>query len=380
MRALLGLWCLLSGVALGLYIQPTAPVDQEKQVAAVARIIAQSTLDPAVETPLPASEPSAPPGSTERLPALAGTSKKLIERVTDTRSATAEPKSPEIQTVAAVEPPRTDAWTPTVSRPSSDAVQPGETKAQAGGVPAERRLARDIQRELDRLGCYGGRIDGVWGGASQDAMMRFLRHVNASLPVTEPDLILLSLAKAHPSGICATECAPDETLASGRCVPRAVMAQAKQTGTTAVAKVATDAPAPRVAAVAPETAVRPAKMPLDGRMSVGGPVDPASEPVAREVLPWKPAPAAGATGATAAVPAVRAPRVVYAALPDDDGLDDGVEYAPRIEAKPVRVDPPKAQYKAKRAKAEAKARQRRASYSYGQRSVQSLFQHPLGRM
>jgi len=68
--------------------------------------------------------------------------------------------------------------------------------ANASGVGRDD-LVRALQRELNRVGCYSGDIDGDWGPGSKRAMSAFIDRVNASLPVEEPDYILLSLVKGH---------------------------------------------------------------------------------------------------------------------------------------------------------------------------------------
>ena len=63
--------------------------------------------------------------------------------------------------------------------------------------PATRAaLARDIQIELARLGCYAGPADGQWSQTTQRAASLFVSEVNAVIPVTEPDFVLLSMARS----------------------------------------------------------------------------------------------------------------------------------------------------------------------------------------
>ena len=58
-------------------------------------------------------------------------------------------------------------------------------------------LVRDLQRELSRVGCYNGSLDGQWNGATRQSMGDFLARVNARLPLNEPDSILLALVRSH---------------------------------------------------------------------------------------------------------------------------------------------------------------------------------------
>ena len=69
-------------------------------------------------------------------------------------------------------------------------------------APADRTLIRDLQRELKRVGCYEGEIDGVWTRSTRDAMERFTELANAKLPTHEPDIILLSLVRSYAREGC----------------------------------------------------------------------------------------------------------------------------------------------------------------------------------
>jgi hypothetical protein len=71
-------------------------------------------------------------------------------------------------------------------------------------------LARELQRELKRVGCYSGEVTGVWTASSRLAMKTFVEHVNAALPVDAPDPVLLSLVQGHRQRACG----PGTTTAS----------------------------------------------------------------------------------------------------------------------------------------------------------------------
>jgi hypothetical protein len=104
-----------------------------------------------------------------------------------------------------------------------------QTSSKPVGDEARADLVRDIQRELKRVGCYSGDADGQWGGASKRAISAFTERVNASLPVEDPDFILLTLVQGHKGLACGAACPSGQTMASqgsaqGRCVPNAVLA------------------------------------------------------------------------------------------------------------------------------------------------------------
>src|SRR5262245_23482919 len=57
---------------------------------------------------------------------------------------------------------------------------------KAGALATDRtQLARELQKELRRVGCYEGEIHGAWTASTKRAMKAFTERVNASLPVEE---------------------------------------------------------------------------------------------------------------------------------------------------------------------------------------------------
>lgn len=98
-------------------------------------------------------------------------------------------------------------------------------------------ITRAVQMELARVGCYAGPVTGFWGPDTRRAMKAFTNRVNASLPINKPDVILLSLLRAEPAGMCGKACpAGQEGASDGRCVPKAVLAQAARKANPALAK------------------------------------------------------------------------------------------------------------------------------------------------
>ena len=98
-----------------------------------------------------------------------------------------------------------------------------------GNAGTRAALASDLQRELKRVGCYGGEITGTWTPSSKKAMSAFMERVNATLPVEEPDYILLTLVQGHAATACGADCPSGQVLSgAGRCVPQAVVAQASR--------------------------------------------------------------------------------------------------------------------------------------------------------
>ncbi len=115
-------------------------------------------------------------------------------------------------------------WTAVVTAEPSRAGK--LTSSKPGDADTRAVLTRDLQTELQRVGCYGGEINGTWTASTKRAMSAFMDRVNATLPIEEPDYILLTLVQGQKAIACGVDC-PKGQLQSqdGRCVPQAVMAQ-----------------------------------------------------------------------------------------------------------------------------------------------------------
>jgi hypothetical protein len=161
-------------------------------------------------------------------------------------------------------------------------------------MPRDRAaLARDLQLELRRVGCYGGELNGVWTPATRLAMKAFTERVNATLPVEDPDDILLTLVQAHQGEVCGRPCPAGQGRSDdGRCLPSAILAQAAKKSSPAAAPTAlrrsgqtAEKPAPAIAGWSTTTAAAvpappPGPAPI-GRMALAGPRTDAP-PVAAE--------------------------------------------------------------------------------------------------
>lgn len=83
----------------------------------------------------------------------------------------------------------------------------GKPAWQGGG--RQLPITRELQGELQRVGCYGGAVDGYWSPLAQRSAKAFVEGVNAHLPVGEPDVALLALVRATRSTVCAKPCPPE---------------------------------------------------------------------------------------------------------------------------------------------------------------------------
>ena len=84
-------------------------------------------------------------------------------------------------------------------------------------------LTKELQRQLRRVGCYSGEINGAWTQSTRRAMQTFTNRVNAALPVERPDHILLAMLQSNPDKTCSKPCSLGENSApDGSCMPGAM--------------------------------------------------------------------------------------------------------------------------------------------------------------
>jgi hypothetical protein len=192
-----GVFLILAGVGTAALVLPAVDKDAERQLAEVVRIATGGVAQPTGPTPLtsaPAVTP-APVQSISQPPVASGTA--------------AAPIAP-----APLTPPQVLTRNTTASP-----ARPTDTTARAD-------LARDIQKELKRVGCYTGEVSGEWTPDTRRAMKAFVDRVNAALPIDEPDHILRTMVQGHPGSACGKSCpAGQAALADGRCLPASVVAQ-----------------------------------------------------------------------------------------------------------------------------------------------------------
>lgn len=310
----------------------------------------------------PASRVSAfSPGTRLLAAERPGTSPSVLDYLARTLT----PRESVPAAAAPVAPVTVAAWKSAIVREWEPTAQTAP-EAPHPEVTSRIALSRDIQRELQRVGCYLGAIDGVWGGGSQRAMLAFMDRVNASLPTREPDVFMLSLLRSQTSAVCGTSCPRGQSpTASGRCVPSTLVAQAeRQTGPAAVQR---DAWEPMVAEAAAERGPAPY-----GRMSIGG---PKPDDVEQLSVGWT-----SVTGASRKADpldrtaALDPPPADAAVVPGEEGATGAAISSFDLDAEAV--DAPRVKRSGNRSKARARPSPRTSSY----RHVQNLFQHPLGRM
>src|SRR5262245_2397583 len=235
--------------------------------------------------------------------------------------------APEPHTYVEPAPPATPAQERQAVPPFSAPVvitlaqRPSEPSApslhNAGVLPRDRdSLARELQKELKRVGCYEGELSGAWTPLTRQAAKLFTDRVNATLPTDEPDSILLTLVQAYQDKVCGKSCPAGQGLSDGgRCVPASILARATKksapppttaaaTGdkvqpaitawsTTTTATAAT--PGATVAPTAtPAGAPAVAPPPTEGRMALAGPASPEAAPTSAAPTPPSATPVATA--------------------------------------------------------------------------------------
>jgi hypothetical protein len=367
--------------------------DREMQVARVTRILAQGS-DPAPSLPIAAEQPGL------RQPVVASPPQADWYTTFARSAAVVDPQKlgPSAESASIPSTPKAAATAPASWNVTINSTGPFTAGGEAS---AAQRLqtVRALQSELKRAGCYEGRVDGSWGRSTQQAMLRFLDSVNGSLPVDEPDPILLRLVQGHDGVVCGGQpCRSSSSSADGLCQSWSVIASPasprSQPLTTAASR----------AAPMPESAVQP----LPGRMSIGGPqpsdIQTASQSDAppdavSEPLPWhrKTGPserlgqqrthddmtpklaALDPAKFTASNPNGTNPseaRSVAAPATIDDGEND----RPRERATRERRERKLPVQRATKSFDQKKPTAPKRRQTYATRSVQSLFLHPLGRM
>ena len=76
-------------------------------------------------------------------------------------------------------------------------------QSEAKDVDQEsRELTGKIQRELRRVGCDPGEIDGKWSKKSQSALQRFATTTNLALHVDRPSQVALDAIVQHKARVC----------------------------------------------------------------------------------------------------------------------------------------------------------------------------------
>jgi hypothetical protein len=155
--------------------------------------------------------------------------------------------------------------------------------AQKGKAAPDNRgsLMFALQRELARVGCYDGEINGAWTAATRQAMKVFLERVNATLPITQPDSVHLALIQSQAARVCDSSCPPGQGVAGdGRCMHSAVLSAEARKRSNEVNSSASGWSTTTTVAPSLPSSLSDGQMALAGPKPEGDQVEQAAKPIA----------------------------------------------------------------------------------------------------
>lgn len=82
----------------------------------------------------------------------------------------------------------------------------GAKVAALNAAPPQDDLAKSVQSELSRVGCFTGSIDGEWNAASRRSLSLFNRHAGTKFDVKLASLDALDAIKLKPARVCPLIC------------------------------------------------------------------------------------------------------------------------------------------------------------------------------
>ena len=94
--------------------------------------------------------------------------------------------------------------TPAAATPDQD--DKGAKVAALSTAAPQADLAKSVQSELSRVGCFTGAVDGEWNATSQRSLALFNRHAGTKLDVKLASLDALDAIKLRPSRVCPLVC------------------------------------------------------------------------------------------------------------------------------------------------------------------------------
>ena len=239
MRAVFGLLLVMLGLAMAVVWMPEH--DSARQLAVVTDIATQGstrrsdaadrtgrTFSPStpliamVEQP-GASQPHHIAGVARVVRGVSGSEAGSLASIPNLQPSNSTIIGQSIDSATVVAPPQATTSGTRLVDPAAASRSPSQPE------PSRYELVRTLQRELKRVGCYAGDIDGDWGTGSRRAMAAFTDRVNASLPIEQPDFILLTLVQGQQGSICGKGCPAGQTVAdNGRCAGSPVVAEARR--------------------------------------------------------------------------------------------------------------------------------------------------------
>lgn len=112
----------------------------------------------------------------------------------------AAPEKPAV--VASLEPKPEAGARESVAASKEPSPAPEAAAPEPAAEELSRQAVRQIQSELDRIGCDPGRPDGLWGDRSRSALGDYARHAKLDLASLEPSAELLEQLQARKQPVC----------------------------------------------------------------------------------------------------------------------------------------------------------------------------------
>ena len=119
-----------------------------------------------------------------------------------------------------------------------------ESDTRSLNAPLPENLALGVQTELDRIGCYGMRVDGDWGNGSRRAMAAYYDAKKVAPGAMEPTEAVYRALLAEPEKTCKK--AAVAVKAPTKSTPKATTKKSttKKAAATTTKKQPAPAPAP----------------------------------------------------------------------------------------------------------------------------------------
>jgi uncharacterized caspase-like protein len=89
------------------------------------------------------------------------------------------------------------------SPPTVVAALPEQAKSAVTAPGDKGALALDVQKELKRVGCYSGEVDGKWGDGTRTALKNFATSAKITLSTDEPTQSALDFLSASKEDTCS---------------------------------------------------------------------------------------------------------------------------------------------------------------------------------
>ncbi len=94
-----------------------------------------------------------------------------------------------------------------------------ETQQHSSSEEKLHNLAILLQKELQRVGCAPGEIDGHWGYNSRIALRKYNKYAYQDLSAKLPTQEAIDNIKSRKQLVCPVTCKENQTIQNGQCTP-----------------------------------------------------------------------------------------------------------------------------------------------------------------